>query len=76
MNAKKTANPDFTQVETACVKSAFAARGCGKSFGAVLTHLAQGSPSARRKVNPEQAPVSGRVEARRAHISRSVKYAG
>src|SRR5450756_2072734 len=26
-------------------------------FGAVLTHLAQGNPSPRRKANPEQAPV-------------------
>jgi hypothetical protein len=56
-------NPHVSQAKIACETYAFAAILCGKSFGAVLAHLAQDSPSTRRKANPEQAPVSGRVEA-------------
>jgi len=56
-------SPHISLAKIACEICAFAAILCGKSFDAVLAHLAQDSPSTRRKANPEQAPVSGRVEA-------------
>jgi len=65
-------NPHVSQAKTACETCAFAAILCGKSFGAVLAHFAQDSPSTRRKANPEQAPVSGRVETRWVHFSHKV----
>jgi len=38
-------NPNVSQAKAACETFAFVATCCGKSFGAVLTHLAQDSPS-------------------------------